>query len=636
MPVVMGTAGHIDHGKTSVIRALTGIDCDRLAEEKKRGITIELGFAHLDLPGAEQVGVVDVPGHERFVKNMVAGAAGIDFVLLVVAADEGIMPQTREHLDICRLLGIDQGLVALTKTDLADPELLELVTEETREYLEGTVLSGASMIPVSARTGEGLDRLRAALADTVANLAAHPRRSDLFRLPVDRVFTLKGHGTIVTGTLVSGEIAGGEDVTLYPGGLAAKVRSLQVHDAEASRAEAGQRTAVNLAGLDVGRISRGDTLARPGTLVPSDTWDVELEMLASAPAALRHRKEFHLHHGSREMLARVLFLDRDKLKAGERCLCQLKLPEPVAAVRGDRVVLRSFSPLRTIAGGRVVNPLGTKIKRWSRELDRLETLAGGDPAEVVATRLDMAGARGLDLTRLKLVSGLESRALEKLLQDLASRQEVFRFDAERQAYVSAGTVRDLAGTVVQALEAFHEEHPEREAMPRSRLASGALRRTDPKLLHFLLERLVRQGELEALGDGLRLPGHTATWAADSARLRDQVLARHVEAGLTPPNIKDLSQELGTDDKTLRQVLEMLREHGDLAKVGQDMYFHSAALEGLKDLVTGHLAEHGEMGAPQFKELTGLTRKYLIPLLEYLDKEKVTMRVGDVRRLRGQR
>ena len=343
MSLVMGTAGHIDHGKTTLVRALTGIDCDRLGEERRRGITIELGFAHLDLPDGSRLGIVDVPGHEKFVKNMVAGAAGLDFVMLVIAADEGVMPQTREHLEICSLLGIRRGLVALTKTDMVDGDWLELVMDDLSGFLEGTFLEDAPVVPVSAQSGQGLDELKVCLAEVAASCVS-TRRMDLFRLPVDRVFSMKGHGTVVTGTLVSGRLAVNDPVMAYPGGKEGKVRSIQWHGATVEKADAGQRTAVNLHGLEMDDLQRGDVLAGAGTLFPATGIDVELTLLASAHRGLKHRKEFHFHLGSREFLGRIYLPEAEQLEPGKTAVCQIRFDEPVCAVFGDRFVIRSFSP----------------------------------------------------------------------------------------------------------------------------------------------------------------------------------------------------------------------------------------------------------------------------------------------------
>lgn len=632
MPVIMGTAGHIDHGKTSLVRALTGIDCDRLEEEKRRGITIELGFAYIDLPGAERLGIVDVPGHERFVKNMVAGAAGIDFVMLVIAADEGVMPQTREHLEICSLLGTGTGLVALTKVDMVDEELLELVQEDIHEFLTGTFLEGAPVMPVSSHTGQGVPELKAKLAEIAAGFKPR-RRTDLFRLPIDRVFSMKGYGTVITGTLVAGGMAVGQDILIYPKERQTKVRNIQVHGRAAEKALAGQRTAVNLAGLEVEELERGQVLAAPGTLFPSTTWDIELTLLKSSPKPLKHRKEVHFHHGSREALARVYLLDRDQLMPGETCACQVRFEEPMVGVYGDRVVLRSFSPLRTIGGGKLINPLGRKVKRRSEQVGLLYSLAGGEPDELALAQLRLAGTEGLSFAQLVTMTNLETKALDKLLGQLGGQQKAFMFDKEGRVYVSGALLDELCASAAAFVAEFHRKNPIKSGLSRGELASDWGKGLPPKLFHFVVERLLKRGELAAEQEVLRLPGHKVSLASDVEKLRNSILSAYEQGGITPPNLKDVLDPLGVDFKEAAPVFKLLQDQGALLKIKEDMYFSTQAMERLKGMVVGFFGDHEEMGPPEFKDLTGLSRKYAIPVLEYLDKEKITVRVGDKRRLR---
>ncbi len=632
MAVIMGTAGHIDHGKTSLIKALTGIDCDRLAEEKKRGITIELGFAFLDLPGGARLGVVDVPGHERFVKNMVAGAAGIDFVLLVVAADEGIMPQTREHLEICSLLGIETGIVALTKTDMVEEDWLEMVTEEVGNYLEPTFLGGAPIVPVSAHTGQGLDELRDELSKLVGEYAPK-RRSDLFRLPVDRIFTMKGFGTVVTGTMISGQAAVGDDVLVYPKGTATKIRSLQSHGDQVEKADAGRRTAINLHGLEVEDLERGAVLARPGSLFPALVWDLELSCLKSAPKSLKHRKEIHFHHGAKETLARIYLLDREELKQGETAICQVRFESPLAGVYGDRVVIRSFSPLQTIAGGRIVNPHGRKVKRFSDGLSLLRRLVAEEAEELAEAQLELAGSEGVTFDELLTMTNVESKGLEKMLQVLGGQQKAFVFHKDERLYVSGKVADELSESMLASLSGYHEKNPMKQGVAKGELASTWGRKLSPRLFHFLLERLLKKGDIVSEQETIRLPGHKVSLASDQAKLRETILGAYVAGGETPPNLKDVLKDLNLSFSEAAPVFKLLQEEGLLVKIKEEMYFSSEAVKSVTDKVVGFLRENNEMGAPDFKTLTGLSRKFAIPLLEYLDKEKITVRVGDVRRLR---
>ena len=632
MPVIMGTAGHIDHGKTTLIKALTGIDCDRLSEEKKRGITIELGFAFLDLGDDNRLGIVDVPGHEKFVKNMVAGAAGIDFVVLAIAADEGIMPQTREHLEICQLLGITTGLVALTKTDMVDEEWLEMVQEEVAAYLEPTFLGGAPIIPVSAHTGQGLDTLKSELRLLLDEFKPR-RRSDLFRLPVDRVFIMKGHGTVVTGTMISGSISIGDDVVLYPKGIESQVRGLQSHGETVETAQAGRRTAVNLHGVEVDDIRRGDVLARPGSLFPFDVWDIELTVLESSQLPLKHRKEVHFHHGAREVLARIHLLDREEIKPGETAVCQIRFIEPLAGVYGDRIVLRSFSPLRAFAGGRVIGPRGHVVKRFSDKVEQLKLLAGETPAEVAVAQLELAGPTGLIFDEFLTMTNLESRELEKLLGLLSGKQQAILFDKESRRYAGGSLVKSLADDLLAYLDAFHKKDSMKPGVQRGELASSWGRELPSKLFHFIVERLLKKGDMVAEQEVLRLKGHKISLASDQEKVRNTILTAYEKGGTTPPNLKEVLEPLGMNFKQASSVLKLLQDQGQIVRVKDDMYYHVPALDSIRSKIVGFFEDAQEMSAPDFKGLTGLSRKYLIPVLEHFDREKLTVRVGDVRHLR---
>ncbi|MGE4297810.1 MAG: selenocysteine-specific translation elongation factor [Desulfovibrionaceae bacterium] len=632
MPVIMGTAGHIDHGKTTLVKALTGIDCDRLAEEKKRGITIELGFAFHDMAGGERLGIVDVPGHEKFVKNMVAGAAGVDFVLLVIAADEGVMPQTREHLEICTLLGVTSGIVALTKADMVEEEWLEMVTEDVTGFLAGTFLENAPLIPVSAHTGLGLDTLRAAIDSHVAAFAPR-RRSDLARLPVDRIFTMRGHGTVVTGTLVSGSLRLGQELTVYPRGLSTKVRGLQSHGATVEVAPAGRRTAVNLHNLDVPDLERGDTLGAPGSLFPELEWDVELTCLSSSPRPLKHRTEAHLHHGAREVLARFYFHDREALEPGDTALCRVRFAEPMVGVYGDRCVVRSFSPLRTVAGGRLINPLGRKTKRFSEAVDRLRTLTAGEPADMVRTQLLLAGATGLPFARLMTMTDMESKQLEKVLGDLGGKQEALLVDRDARLYLSGSVAEELLAAAAAFLADFHKREPLKPGLARGALAAAWGKGVPERLAHFLTERLLKKGTAVAEGEVIKLAGHKVSMAADVAGLREKLLTAYSAGGVTPPNLKEVLEPLGLAPKDAQHVLQLLMDQGEMVKIKEEMFYHAPALGQVKEMLYKAFEGREEIEPSDFRDATGLSRKFTIPLLEYFDKEKVTVRVGDKRRLR---
>ncbi|WP_027183999.1 selenocysteine-specific translation elongation factor [Desulfovibrio inopinatus] len=637
MPVIMGTAGHIDHGKTTLVKALTGIDCDRLAEEKKRGITIELGFAFMDLAEDLRLGVVDVPGHERFVKNMVAGAAGIDFVLLVIAADEGIMPQTREHLEICTLLGISTGLVALTKVDMVDEEWLEMVTDDVSGYLGSTFLADAPIFPVSAHTGQGLDDLKAALVEFAGGFAPK-RRSDLFRLPVDRVFTMKGHGTVVTGTLVSGAVKAGDDIMIYPQEFASKARTVQSHGEQSQQAEAGQRTAVNLLGLDVADVSRGDVVASPDALFPNTVWDVELTCLASSPRGLKHRTEVHFHHGTREVLARLYFLDRDKLEPGERALCQVVFPQPMVGMFGDRCVVRTFSPLRTVAGAHILRPEATMLRRrdsnFAENCEQLSTLISCSDEDRIRTQLMLAGPPGLQFAQLVVATNIESKTLERLLQVMGGKSEVCLFDKERRTFASGKIVDELTQAALSHLEAFHRKEPMKLGMSRGELASAWGRELPAKLVHFIVEKGLKSGLIVTEQDVLRLPQHRVSLASDTAKLKATLTDVYTTGELTPPNLKDVLAELDLNFKEAAPVYKLLQDEGIIVKLKEDMYVSAQAIAQLIADVRAYFQTNDEMGPTEFKTIAPVSRKFAIPLMEYLDKQRITIRVGDKRRLRG--
>ena len=640
----MGTAGHIDHGKTTLIRALTGTDCDRLDEEKRRGITIELGFAELPLPGGKSLSVVDVPGHERFVRTMVAGAAGVDFVLLVIAADEGVMPQTREHLEICSLLGIRTGVVALTKIDAVDEEMLALAEDDITGFLAGSVLEGAPIVPVSAQTGQGLDALTAILAEVEASLAP-VRSQDLFRLPVDRVFTLRGHGTVVTGTMIAGSVSVGDTVELYPSGLFSKVRGLQSHGSATEKALAGRRTAVNLPDLAVEDIHKGEVLSHPDTLFPSQRWVLELTCLSSSPRALRHRAEVHFHHGARELQARLYFADRDKLQPGDSCLCEVRFQEPAVAVFGDRCVVRSFSPLRTVAGGVVLNPLGVVMRRrrhgYAERLAQLASLAPTpeaaappDDERILTQLLCTEGAeQGISFSRLRVLANLDTRALDKALATLSNKQQVICFDKDQRLYLAEPFLVGLAASCEAAVAAFHKRYSEKQGIKRSELASGWGKSVPPKLAHFVIERLLKQGKLAAEGEYLRLPAHSASFSEEQAPLSEALLKAHRDAGLSPPNTNELIADLGIGKKEAATILAALRDSGQLVRVAEGVWYAAEHLQAAETSVRTWFESHERLDLADLKSITGLSRKYLVALLEYFDTQRITMRVGDTRMLR---
>ncbi len=632
--LILGTAGHIDHGKSSFVRALTGVDPDRLKEEKERGITIELGFASLDLPDGTRIGIVDVPGHEKFVKNMVAGASGIDMVAMVIAADEGVMPQTREHMDICTLLGVRHGLVLLTKIDMVDAEMLELAKEDIADFTRGTFLEGAPLLPVSSVTGEGI----AEFPEVVAAVAARiPERkpTDLLRLPIDRVFSMKGFGTVVTGTLVAGDVRVGDTVEIYPLGIRSKVRGLQSHNNVVDRAEAGMRTAINLQGLEKNKITKGMVVGKPGALIPSYMIDLYFHYLEGSGRPLKNRALVRVHVGTCEVLGNLVLLDREQLAPGEDAVVQLRLKEPVVCVKDDRVVVRSYSPVRTIGGGTVINPVPAKHKRNNRELVlAMERLAGCPAEDVVAFHCGQAGYAGVAFSALRVMTNLAAGELKRALARLLSDRTVVIVDREKGLYVHKKIFDRIAEQIEAILERFHEQNPLRKGMSRQEIKSRIAGKAGDKLFERVLDNLVKTGVIAREGDTVRLAGHKVALGSGQSETREKLLSLFEQSGLAPPYARDLPQLLQTEDKNgLRDVFNLLVQEGDLLRVGEDLYFHAKAIERLERDLVEFLRKEGRISMQQFKEMTGATRKYAVPLMEYFDTKKVTIRVGDVRRLR---
>ncbi len=617
---IVGTAGHIDHGKSALVHALTGTDPDRLKEEKERGITIDLGFAHAPLGEGIEASFVDVPGHERFVRNMLAGAHGIDAVLLVVAADESVMPQTREHFEICRLLGIPRGLVALTKCDVADADAQALAESEVRDLVRGSFLQGAPVVRVSSRTREGLaelvDRLRA-----VAGKSAERAPDGVLRLPVDRVFSMRGFGTVVTGTLVSGALAVGDEVEILPAGLRARVRGLHVHGVPAPRVGSGHRTAVNLAGVEVDDVVRGDVVARPATLRPSAVLDVRLSLLPEA-RPLEEQERVRIHAASAEALGRVRLLGPRELSPGHDGLAQLRLERRVVAVRGDRLVLRSYSPAATIGGAVVLDP--QPPKRRSADRTGLERLAAArDDSEAAARLVEHAGERGVETGALGARFGLTPDALRACL---AGQSTAVLLGA---TWISDAALRGLAERARAALQKFHAENPLREAMPREELRRAAFARAAPEAFERVVADLVAAGEVRAAADAVALARHAVrlSGAEDVARQALLEAARASQlAGAAPAEV---AQAKNADPRLYDRVARVLLASGELRRVGERLVV-SDRLAGLAKDVRERWPPGSRLDVGAFKDLTGLTRKYVIPLLEHLDRERVTRRAGSDR------
>lgn len=629
----------MDHGKTSLIRALTGIETDRLKEEKKRGITIELGFAHLDLPCGHRLGIVDVPGHEKFVKNMVAGVTGMDLVAFIIAADEGIMPQTVEHFEICQLLGVKKGMVVLTKKDMVDEDWLEMVQDEIHEFCEGSFLEEAPIIPVSSITGEGIDVV-------LQTLDAFVRQHDFqeafgpFRLPVDRVFAMKGFGTVVTGTSISGRTTIGEDLRIYPGDQVAKVRGIQVHSASVETVEAGHRTAINMQGVDTSAIERGMVLATPNSLQANYMLDCQLLYLAANSKPLKHRKRVRVHLGTAEIIGRVSLLDRDELEPGEEAGVQLLLESPVAVWPDDHFVIRSYSPVATIGGGRVLGNVSPKKRKRLTPADRaynqqfFQTLLEGTIEERALALLQESGARGLTFDDLAIRLGLFAKHLKKALNDPLSTKKMVVVDSAAQRYVDVGIAEKTKKEMLSYLARYHKANPLLTGLVREELRLSIGKVIDQKVFAYCLNELLRKGDVVQEESMLRLAGHEVALKADEEELQRELLKWYESKGLSTPTVRETMDHFAEySEKMVKGVLDLLLREGKLVKISETLYYERKLIDGLIDKVVGEMKSNGEIDAPGFKNLTGLTRKFSIPILEYLDRIKLTIRVGDARVLR---
>jgi len=629
--VVAGTAGHIDHGKTQLVRALTGVDTDRLKEERLRGISIDLGFAELPIGDATTVGLVDVPGHERFVRNMLAGVGGIDLVILVIAADEGVMPQTREHLDIIDLLDVRRGIVVLSKSDLVDdPEWLELVELDVEELLVGTALEGAPVLPVSAITGAGIDALRNSLRELIARL---PERDSAgrFRMPIDRVFTVRGFGTVVTGTVWSGRTAVGDTVTLEPGGTRARIRNVQVHGRDAKEARAGQRAALALVGVERDQLSRGTTICAPELLTPAFMADVRLRVLAREDRALEHRQRVHFHHGTAECLARVVPLESATIPPGESALAQLRMEQPVALLPGDRFVLRRYSPVTTIAGGVVLDPWATKHR--SRRGDVLRGLAlreVGAGEDVAAEIVRRGGPSGLRRDDPRLRAALGERSAAALTE--AEERDLVRALPGGLVVATEHVDRALA-FLGELVAEHHRKQPLQTGIPRSEAASR-LESAQPGIPgDAVVELAVERGRLARMRDRLADPEFRVELKAADRRLRIGWLERlGGDQRFSPPS-PAVVIESSDDPEGARAVLHAMTEQGELVRLTRDLVLIREALDEIERGVSVMVAGEGSITVGDLRERFGCTRKYLIPLLEHLDRKGITRRKGD-RRVAG--
>jgi selenocysteine-specific elongation factor len=628
---VVGTAGHIDHGKTELIRALTGADTDRFPEEKSRGITIDIGFASLDLSPEVHLSFVDVPGHERFVKNMLAGIGGIDVVLLVVAADESVMPQTREHFEICSLLGIRRGLVVLNKIDLVNEELRELAELEVREYLEGSFLDGAPVVRVSSRTGEGIEELKQALTGIVTGL--EPKDSGGWaRLPVDRSFSIRGFGTVITGTLFSGTLRQGEEMEIVPGGRRVKLRRVEVHGEESEQAVAGQRVALNLQGVDTSQVRRGHVLASPGALASSRLVDVRLRLLASAPAPLKTLDRVRYHHGTAEVLARVKLLGSSVLKPGDEAMAQLRLETDHVALPGDRFIVRRYSPSRTIGGGEVLDPAPRKHRGASREASEyLEALHSSAPEERIALLVESMAHKGCSLAGLQARLGIPADRLRPLVRQAEGAGRILVVGDDDGAHcVSRPAMDGLQRQVLDELGAFHKAQPLEAGFGKEELRVRVFGECSVDVFRHTLQLLQEQDKVAVEGDKVRLASHRLQLTPEEESTRGILESTFLDAGLNPPELSEVIQEHALSPARVEALQRVLLRAGKLVRLPTGRLFHAQALADLKARLLLFREQNETMTIADFKELSGTTRKNAIPLLEYLDAQRVTCRRGSDR------
>jgi selenocysteine-specific elongation factor len=626
--VIVGTAGHIDHGKSALVEALTGTHPDRLEEEKRRGITIDLGYAFLRLDDV-QLGFVDVPGHEKFVRNMLAGAGGIDIVLLVVAADESVKPQTREHFDICRLLGVGRGLVVITKADLVDAETLGFVQLELEEFTRGSFLDGAPIVPVSARTGAGLEELKRELL-RIAQAAPQRDASHYARLPIDRAFVMQGFGTVVTGTLISGALALEQEVELLPLRKRARLRGLHSGGNAIQRAAAGQRTAVNLAGIEVGEIERGMVLATAGVFRSTNRLDARISLLPSARTLKAHAR-VHFHCGAAERIARVNLLDTDQLLPGGAALAQLRLDAPMFILPGDRFIIRQFSPVVTIGGGVIVDALATRHKKHSLEAAKfLATLERGKPEEVLFAMI-AADPQGLDMAQVISRTGWLESELRQAARTLAEAKKIQIISEQPWIAISSEAMAALLLAIAREVDSFHTANPLAPGIAKQELRGRVGPRIRPAIFRAALDELVQRGKIAIVGDIVQRAQREISLSDQESKAKEQIAREFERAGLAAPAVSEVLARVAVDSAHARKLLQLLLREKTLVKVTEEMILHTAALAKLSTLLAGYKRTHGErLPIAAFKELTGISRKHAIPLLEYMDRVRLTRRNGDER------
>lgn len=622
--VIIGTAGHVDHGKTCLIKALTGIDTDRLAEEKKRGITIELGFANLQLPGGITAGIVDVPGHEKFIKNMLAGAGGIDIAMLIVAADEGVMPQTVEHLGILSLLDIKKGVIVITKCDTVEPDWIDMVKEDVAEAVKGTFLEGAPMMAVSSFTGQGLEELKALLAD-MAMSAEGKDLSRPFRLPADRVFTLGGHGTVITGTLIEGVLHEGDEIELYPSGIMTKARSIQVHSHDVTEAYGGQRVAVNLAGVKKEDISRGEVAAAPGSMTESMMLDVRLTSLKDTKREIKNNSRLHLYHGAREILCKVVLMDRESLAAGDSCLAQLRLEEAVTAKRGDRFVVRFYSPLETVGGGEIIDPCPLKHRRNDKNaLEGMRIKLEGEDIDVLLRLIADRSPEWADIATIARYGSFPLEKAKAMAGDLAQKGDIVAVG--KDIYLHGDYVKKVRSAMVSVLNDFHKKNPLKGGMKREELRTRILPDISIANVDGLLDSFIQKGSIKEVKGLISIASFKVEAGEKLQKLMDETLKLYNDAAYAPPATDDV---VG-GDKQKAQVLDAMLGERQLVRLDPQIYIEAGWYDKALELAYSMIDKNGSVTLAEFRDGLGTSRKYAVALLEHFDKSRLTKKVGDAR------
>lgn len=630
--VIIGTAGHIDHGKTTLIKALTGRDTDRLREEKERGISIELGFTYFDLPSGRRAGIIDVPGHERFIKNMLAGAGGIDVVVLVIAADEGVMPQTREHLNILTLLQVKKGIIALTKKDMVDQEWLEMVVEQIRDEVADSFLKDANIIPVSSITGDGIKELIAEI-DTVTEVVGEKDTHNAFRLPVDRSFTITGFGTVVTGTLISGSISEGDRIEIYPRKTESRVRSIQVHEKSVKTAYAGQRVAINIANVKLDEIQRGDVLAQPGQMETTMMLDAKLMILKSADKSIDNRDRLRLYHGTSEIMCRVVLLDREELKSGESAFVQLRLEEETACMKGDRFVIRTYSPMLTIGGGTVLEPNPPKRKRFKDDvIEELKIKEQGNPGEVVERYLiQNSGKYPEKKTIIKAVGNIRAELYDKISAELLEKKLIKEFKLGDETYVlHLKYLKDVKTKLTEILGAYHKTYPLKSGISKEELRTRIFEGIKPRLADLIFGYFETDGIIKIENQYVSQSGFIVQFNKLQTQIKDAIEKSYSESRFNPPKLTELAEMKHLDKKQCQAVYNALIEMGKLVKLDEDIAISKSAYDDAAELLKKHIKENGSIQLGQFRDMLGTSRKYAMALLDYFDQNKVTKRIGDNR------